>query len=77
MQDMLGGQGDNSVFILSIVFGIIGMFYLSYGKRHDDKNMFMYGGVGLMVFPYFVDTLANTILIGLLLIVVPFFLRGE
>ena len=65
---------DSNIFILSIIFGIIGMGYFSYGKG-QDYNMFFYSGIGLMVFPYFVDTEITVILTGILLLVIPFFIR--
>jgi len=59
------------VFVWSIVFGIIGMGYFSYGKK-GDSNTFLLCGVALMVFPYFVEGLIPNIAVGIGLIVVPF-----
>ena len=77
VQNMMGSasSGDSSVFILSIFFGVIGMIYFSFGKKRDDKDMFMYSGIGLMAFPYFITGKMETILVGLLLIIIPIFIK--
>jgi hypothetical protein len=77
IQNMVGSANseDSSLFILSIFFGIIGMIYFSFGKKKDDKDMFMYSGIGLMAFPYLIDGKMETILIGLLLTIIPFFIK--
>ena len=63
---------DSNIFIWSIIFGIIGMGYFSYG-RNQDYNRFSYIGMILMIFPYFVDTEISVILTGIFFIVIPFF----
>lgn len=77
IQNMVGStsSGDSTVFILAILFGIVGMIYFSFGKKRDDKDMFMYSGIGLMAFPYFIEGKMETILVGLLLTVIPFFIK--
>lgn len=74
MQNMLG-SGDSNTFVLSIVFGIIGMIYFAYGKKREGKESFFYSGIHLMAFPYFVSGEHQTISIGILLSVTPFLLR--
>ena len=77
IQEMMGtaNAGDSNVFILSIVLGVFGMIYFSFGKKVDDKEMFMYSGIGLMAFPYFITGLTETILLGLVLLVLPFIMK--
>jgi len=58
-------------FVWSIVFGIIGMGYFSFGKK-QDKNVFLLSGIALMIFPYFVDGLSTIIIIGIGLGLLPF-----
>ena len=58
-------------FVWSIVFGIIGMGYFSYGKKRDN-NSFLLSGIGLMVFPYFVEGLSFNIMVGVALSLLPF-----
>jgi hypothetical protein len=62
------------VFIWSIGFSIIGMGYFSIGKRRDQPS-FMYSGIALMVFPYFIEGLMANIIIGLALALAPFILK--
>ncbi len=59
------------VFMWSIIFGITGMGYFSYGKKRDD-NLFLLSGIALMVFPYFVEGLTLNIVVGGALVVIPF-----
>jgi hypothetical protein len=66
---------DSHTFILSIVFGIIGMFYFSIGRKNDNKEMFLYTGIALMAFPYFVDGQTATLLAGLGLTLFPFVVK--
>jgi len=62
------------VFILSVVFGIIGMGYFSMGRRRDNMAM-LYSGIGLMVYPYLVNGVIKTVLLGIVLAAVPFVSR--
>jgi len=62
-------------FIWSIGFGIIGMGYFSIGKKRDLPS-FLYSGIALMIFPYFVDGLIANILIGAALAFTPFLLKN-
>ena len=62
------------VFIVSVVFSIIGMGYFSMGRRRDNMAM-LYSGIGLMAYPYFVNGVFKTLLLGIVLAVVPFVSR--
>jgi len=75
MQEASGGGDGSTVFVLSIVFGIIGMFYFYYGKRNVDKDIFLYSGIGLMVYPYLVDGLTSTLVLGVVLTLLPIAVR--
>ena len=54
-----------------VVFSIIGLGYLSYGKNSQQLLMAICG-VGLMGYSYFVDDTLVIILIGLALCALPF-----
>jgi len=58
-------------FVWSIVFGIVGMGYFSFGKK-QDKYVFLLCGLGLMLFPYLVEGVTETIIVGLILGIFPF-----
>ena len=60
-----------NAFIASVFLGIIGMGYIAYGRRAQHP-VALIAGVLLCVFPYFVDTLAWTIVIGAVLLALPF-----
>lgn len=62
------------IFVFSVIFSVIGIGYVSLGRRRDNAVM-LYSGAGLMLFPYFVDGLIKTIFIGILLVIVPFVTR--
>ena len=66
---------NSNMFILSVVFSIIGMGYFSYGKS-QNYNLFFYSGIGLMLFTYFVETELTVIIVGLLLSFIPFFIKS-
>jgi hypothetical protein len=56
-----------------VVFSIIGLGYLSYGKKSQQLLMVI-GGIGLMGYSYFLDGTLYIILIGLALSALPFVL---
>jgi len=65
---------NSNILMWSVLFGIIGMGYFSYGKN-QNYNIFFYSGVSLMIFPYFIDTEIGIIVTGLSLIIIPFFIK--
>lgn len=65
---------DTPSLVTGLVFGSVGMAYWAYGKKRHKKGM-LWAGVALMVYPYFVDNLSLSILIGAALFTVPFFYR--
>jgi len=73
MQSASQGVDDGS-FIWGVFFGIVGMSYAMYGKK-SDKDMFLYSGVALMAYPYFITGFKETILAGVLLTAIPFVIK--
>jgi hypothetical protein len=61
-------------FFVSILFGLIGTVYFFYGKK-QQKFVPMFVGIGLGVYPYFITNLAAIIIVGILLMAVPFFMQ--
>lgn len=59
---------------LGLVFSSIGLGYFIYGKK-QALFMPLICGVLLMVYPYFVSGILLMVLVGLLLMVIPFVLR--
>lgn len=54
-----------------LITGVIGMAYFVYGKK-QSQPVPLTCGIALMVYPYFIDSLLITIIIGTVLAVVPF-----
>ena len=61
-------------FVASVFLGIIGAGYVMYGRRAQNP-VALVAGILLCVFPYFVDGLVWTLLVGAGLLAAPFLLR--
>jgi hypothetical protein len=60
--------------IWGILFGSFGLAYFIYGKK-QKKIVPLICGIGLMTFAYFVSNAILIVIIGILLLVVPWFIR--
>lgn len=61
---------DGNIIFFSLLFSIIGIGFFAYGKK---KNLyFMLSGLCLMLYPYLVASLAILIIVGIILVVLPF-----
>lgn len=65
---------NDGVLLWGMLFGSLGLGYLSYGKRQKRGVPFICG-LALIVFPYFVSSLWLLLGIGVLLSAIPFFIR--
>lgn len=66
---------DSTTSIMwGILFGAIGAGYLIYGKK-QRRGIALLSGVVLCVFPYFVSNIFLMILIGIIFMALPFFVR--
>ena len=63
--------GCRDSLLVGIFAGAIGVGYCIYGKR-ETKVVPMVAGAMLCVYPYFVDNLLWLILVGVVLIAIPF-----
>ncbi len=59
---------------IGLVTGLFGMAYIVYGRK-TQTWMPIFAGIALCVYPYCVENLWVSILIGLVLIALPFLLR--
>lgn len=57
-----------------MLFGAIGFGFFLYGKK-QQAMVPLCCGLGLMVFPYFVSGTAWLVIIGFVLMVVPYFVK--
>jgi hypothetical protein len=60
--------------LFGVLFGAIGFGYLVYGRR-QQKGIALLSGVALCAFPYFISNIVLLIIIGLVLIALPFYIR--
>jgi len=66
---------DSGAHLLwAILFGAIGLGFLTYGRRQRATVPFV-TGITLCIFPYFVANVYLLVLIGVVLIAVPYFIR--
>ena len=63
-----------STLIWGVLFGSIGLGFFVYGKKQKTIVPIICG-VGLMVFPYFISNLYILILLSIVLVVLPFFVK--
>jgi len=57
-----------------VIFGSIGLGFFVYGKRQKALIPLL-SGIGLMVFPYFVSNSYIMVLLGVVLIALPYFIK--
>jgi hypothetical protein len=60
--------------IWGMLFGAIGLGYFIYGKR-QRMGVSLACGIALMVFPYFVPGVIWLVLVGITLMLLPWFVR--
>lgn len=60
--------------MLILVFSAVGMGYFSYGKK-QRHNVALVAGIGLFIYPYFVNGVLPIVLIGLALMALPFVIK--
>lgn len=65
---------DTATLVWGMVFGSIGVGYFIYGKR-QAALVPLVCGLGLIVFPYFFSSAWALVLVGLVLMAIPYFLR--
>jgi len=65
---------DATRLLALLLFGCLGMGYLVYGKK-QEKGIALLSGFALCAMPYFVSNMWLLIPIGILFMVLPFFIR--
>jgi hypothetical protein len=65
---------DSAVLIWGVLFGSIGLGFLTYGKR-QKAIVPLVVGIALLLFPYFISNVLILVAIGVVLIAVPYFVR--
>ncbi len=63
-----------SLLIWGMVFGVIGLGFFSYGKK-QMAMVPLFTGLALFVFPYFISNVYMLVIVGIILVVLPYFVR--
>ncbi|AZG73384.1 hypothetical protein [Shewanella livingstonensis] len=67
-------MGSAAMIMWSVLFGAIGMGYFVYGKR-QRAIVPLCVGMALIVFPYFVASVTTLLIMGIILVAIPYFIR--
>jgi hypothetical protein len=65
---------NTTSLVFGVLYGAIGFGYLIYGRR-QRKGIALLSGLALCGFPYFISNIVLLILIGLVFIALPFYIR--
>jgi len=63
-----------SLLLWGVLFSSIGIGYFIYGRKQGNK-VALYSGLGLIIYPYFVGSTTSIIAIGVILILLPRFIK--
>ncbi len=63
-----------SLLIWGMVFGAIGLGFFTYGKR-QKAAVPLCTGIALFMFPYFISNVYMLVIVGVLLVALPYFMR--
>ena len=61
-------------FVVYVLFGAVGLGYFMYGRR-QKMLVPLFCGLGLMGYPYFVSNAVLLVVIGCVLLGLPFFIK--
>ena len=67
-------MNNTSTLMWGLIFGSVGLGFFVYGKK-QKAIIPLLSGIGLMVFPYFVSNTYILILLGIILIALPYFIK--
>ncbi len=65
---------NTTSLVFGVLYGAIGFGYVVYARR-QQKGIALLSGIALCAFPYFISNIVLLILIGLVLIALPFYIR--
>lgn len=60
--------------VWGVIFGSIGLGFFVYGKK-QKRAVPLLSGIGLMVCPYFIPNIYILVLVGIVLIALPFLIK--
>jgi len=65
---------DTSVLLWGMLFGTIGWGFFSYGRK-QKRTVPLIVGMALFALPYIITNLLALILVGVILMIIPYFVR--
>ncbi|MCJ8297102.1 MAG: hypothetical protein MJK15_22145 [Colwellia sp.] len=65
---------SSSIMIWSVLFGGIGIGFFLYGKK-QGAIVPLCTGLALFVFPYFMTSVAMLLVLGVILVAIPYFIK--
>jgi len=65
---------SSSIMLWSVLFGGIGIGYFMYGKK-QKAIVPLCTGLALFVFPYFISSVAMLLIVGVILVAIPYFIK--
>ena len=68
------GPVSTSVLLWGMVFGSFGLGFFMYGKKQKAIVPLLVG-IALFVFPYFITNVTWMVIVGSILVVLPYFVR--
>lgn len=63
-----------SILMWGVIFGSIGLGFLVYGKK-QRALVPLFCGIALIVFPYFIPNALILVVVGILLVAIPFVIK--
>lgn len=63
-----------SLLIWGMLFGAIGLGFFTYGRK-QRAVVPLFTGIALFVFPYFISNVTILVIVGLMLVALPYFVR--
>jgi hypothetical protein len=65
---------SSSIMAWSVLFGGIGIGYFMYGKK-QKAIVPLCSGLALFVFPYFMPSVTMLLIVGIVLVAIPYFIK--
>jgi len=66
--------GSANALFWGVMFGAVGLGYFVYGKK-QQRLVPLVCGIGLMVYPYLITDTLSIVLIGIVLMAIPYYMR--
>ncbi len=63
-----------SLLLWGMLFGAVGLGFFTYGKK-QKAAVPLVTGIALFIFPYFISNVYLLVMIGLVLVALPYFIR--